>query len=327
MNTDIYYEIRNNGKNEFLNTNNKLIQKHIEEAQKYYNLKFDMQTNGVNLIYPFKTGDFVLYLLSQNENFDTKSNIKINLIKQYLKECIKNEQYFKVPIFLSFIRDVLQITNFEVRTVFYADNYYNDTDISEKTNKKNIKTKLSAFNKNKKKIKVNKTYICKDIVVFILVSLLEVINNNKNDSNKIHKCINCGKLFINNSNDKNTKYCNYISPQNNKKTCFQYRKTTKPSEIRKDNPIYFTHNKIYDFLNKRRKRAEQASIDQNPYETDELVKKCQNDLNNFKYWYDTKTKEYEDGSLKEEEFIELLFEQENKYKEEKKNGGSRTNKK
>lgn len=327
MNTEIYYEIRNNGKNEFVKTNNKIIQKYIEEAQKYYNLKVDMEANIFSVIKSFKTGDFVLYILSQNTDFDIESNIKINFIKQYLKECIKNEQYFKVPIFLAFIRDILQIPKFEFKTEYYSSNYYNDKDILEKINRKNIKTKLSAFSANKKSINVDKTYVCENIVMFILVSLFEIMNNNKNRSNKIHECINCGRLFINNSNDKNTKYCNYISPQNKRKTCFKYRETTKFQEIRKQNPIYHTHNKIYDFLNKRRKRAEEASNKENPYETDELVKKCQTDLDNFKYWYDKKTKEYKNGNLTKGQFIELLKEQGNKYKEEKKNGSSRTNKK
>ena len=79
-----------------------------------------------------------------------------------------------------------------------------------------LKTKLSIFKKNKNEIIIEKTYVCDDLVMFILVSLYEILSNKY----KIHKCINCGKIFINNKKDTNTRYCNYISPQDKKKTCF-----------------------------------------------------------------------------------------------------------
>lgn len=320
MDLNIYYDIRNNGKNEFIRTNDKIIQNYIEKAQEYYKLKINMGIDGFVRTDSFKIGDFVLYMLSNDTNFDNDSNMKIKLIKQYLEECINNKKYFDIPIFLGFIRDILQIQELEFIAQYYASNYYNNEDISKEIN---IKTKLSTFDKNKKNINIDKTYVCKNVVMLILVSLFEVMRIN----NKIHKCINCGKIFINNSIDKNTRYCNYISPQNKGKTCFQYRKNATYQEVRKNDEIKKIHNDIYNFLNKRRKRVEEKSTVLNPYKNDERVKECQRDLENFKHWYEEKTREYKNGNLTREQFIELLKEQDKKYKEERKNGSTRNNKK
>ena len=322
MDFNIYYDIKNNGKNEYIRTNYNLVQNYIEEAQKYYNLKYNTKTKATSIIYPFRIGEFVLYLLSNNPSFDSKTNIQIDFIKQYLEECTINNKYFTINIFLSFIRDVLQIPELVYSIQYYSSNYYSDIDISSGLNKKNIKTRLFAFEKNVNKISIDKTYICNSIIMFILVSLFEILNNGY----KINKCINCGNLFINNGIDTNTQYCNYISPQNKNKSCFKYRKTASFQEIRKNNEIYNIHNSIYNLLNKRRKRAEEKSNEDLSYMNDKLVKECQEALDNFRDWYFEKTKEYKNRNLTKEQFINLLEEQYIKYREKKNNGSTRNNK-
>ena len=200
------------------------------------------------------------------------------------------------------------------------EKYYDNIDNLQNLNENSIKAKLSIYKQNN--IELDKTYICEDLINFILVSIFEILSNKY----KIHKCINCGKLFINNKKDTNTKYCNYISPHDKSKTCFKYRKTTKYQDIRKNNEIYNMHNKIYDLLNKRRSRLMNKSIAENPYKDDKLVIKCQANLESFKSWYDEKTKEYENNSLSKEQFLIMLNEKHQKYKEEK-YGNTRNNKK
>ena len=330
MDSNIYYDITNNRKYEYIRTNNKIVLSFIENAQKYYDLKIDNkkiqelgELKGIDGFYPFKMGSFVLYILSNCDILNCENNIKINYIKQYLEECIINNKYFTEPILLSFIRDVLQLPHLKYSVQFYCKGYFNKENNLEKVCEENLKTKLSIFKKNKNEIIIEKTYVCDDLVMFILVSLYEILSNKY----KIHKCINCGKIFINNKKDTNTRYCNYISPQDKKKTCFKYRQNATYQEVKKSNKIYFIHGKIYDLLKKRRDRAESKSKENNLYKDDIVVKECQKNLDNFNCWYRKKTKEYKNRNLTEEQFIKLLEEQYKKYKEERKNGSTRNNKK
>ncbi len=307
MDKIIYYEIKNKGKNEFIYTNLEKLNTIIEDAKKYYNLKKKMK--GLEIITSFKTGDFVLYLLSHDISFDSETNIKINFIKQFLEDCIINNSHFTTPIFLAFVRDVLQIPELKYTLEYYSDNYYTNINLSQGINKKNIKTKLSIFENNKKNININKTYICDGIVMFILISLFEIINSNT----KIHKCINCGKIFINNSKNTNTRYCNYLSPQDKNKTCFNYRKSVKFQEVRKHDKIFKIHNDIFGLLDKRVERAKDKALE----DDDILVKECEDILYDFNLWYKKTFKEYKNGNLSKEQFVKLLEELHAKYKEEK----------
>ena len=225
MDLNIYYDIRNHGKYETLRTNDKTIKKYIDDAQNYYKLKEKFESNEAYIVYLFRTGDFTLYLLNQNISFEHETNIKIDFIKKYLQESISNKKYFTKPVFLSFIRDVLQIGNFDYTVSEYSSKYYTDSDIKNGMNLKNIQSKLETFQKNKRQIIVDKTYTCKDLITFILVSLLEMIDNKI----QVHRCINCGRIFIANNSQTNCNkyYCNYISPQNAKKTCFNYRQNIR----------------------------------------------------------------------------------------------------
>lgn len=317
MDKNIYYDIRQNGKYEFISSNDSIINDYLEKAQTYYNLKKTLEKNVINEIYPFSLGEFALYLLHNDINIDEKSNKQISMIRNYILECIIHKNFFTQPILLAFIRDKLKMSELEFGIQYYTQNssYYEDN-----FKEANLKKSLLKLEKNQTNIVVDKTYICKDIITFILVSLLEIIKY----KGTIHKCINCNSLFIHNSaNTKvktNAKYCNYISPQDKKKICSQYRKEATYQEIRKSNDIYNLHSKISDMLSKRKSRAEINSIEEDVYENDDVFKSCQDDLISFQDWYKEKTKEYKNNLLTEEQFILLLREKHKRLMEEKKNG-------
>ena len=102
----IYYDIKKRGKYEYIRTNDKMMQNYIKEAQSYYELKYTYPDS--EFVIPFKLGNMVLYILSCKKFENRDVNEKINCIKKYLDECILNNNYFTLPIFLAFVREILR---------------------------------------------------------------------------------------------------------------------------------------------------------------------------------------------------------------------------
>lgn len=313
MNETIYYVTRANSKKEFIRTDNKELSKFIEEAQKHYRLKCDSIIPSVDINYPFDKNCFILYLLSHNfYTINNEINKRIDLIRNYLSLCVVTDNYFKMPVFSTFVRFILGINELKFITIYITDNDSKDIDLISNPNKELLKQNLSIYYKNREKIKIDKEYIFNDEITFILFLIQEIINS----GTKIRKCINCNRLFINNNKTTNSRYCDYTSPQDKNKSCFKYRSTASYSEVRKNTPIFALHSTIADLLKKRKERAMFNSYKDYPQMEDENVIQCNNSIKEFNKWYKSNMKKYKADDLTDEEFIKLLKEKHNMYKEE-----------
>lgn len=317
MNNEILYRISNNGKNEFIDTNDKTIEKIIEEAENYYKLPIK-SIRGVKIVKSFNLGEFLCYFLKEERNIDTITNKKVLLLRKFFNQYAKNNKNYNANIFLSFVKNILKIPSLPFCTIFVTEKYQ-DEDI-KLINEDNFLIQLETLKNNHKNIKVCKEYICKDIIELLIVSFYEIIIT----KSEVKKCINCKRIFLRNSNCSNVRYCNYSSPQNPKKSCNEFRKNAKYQDIRKSNKIYEWHNTIYDMLSRRKERLESKyeNIDNNNIN----LQKARNDLKAFKKFYVQETAKFDSGEITQDEFINKMKILHIKYKEEK-NVRSRNNKK
>ncbi len=302
---EFIYNLNNDLECEIINTENSYLLEILEGAEKYYSVP--NISNNIKVKGKLALGNYAFYLLDlPNLNFDEDIILKLELIKSFLSYCIENDKYCNNKIFLTFVRYILKINKLPIVDIFATDksNISNETELNEK---------LKFMLDNIENIEIQRSYECHDIVDLIIISIFEIFSKEYS----IKKCRNCHKYFFNRNSNK---YCSYTSPQNSKKTCYEYCNDISYVKKRKENPIRKKYTEISNMLRSRCRYHDR--------ESDWEV------LRNFGDDYQIKMQDLNNGKISKEDVLNFLdsskiqFENEyKKKKEERKNGSSRNNKK
>ena len=141
------------------------------------------------------------------------------------------------------------------------------------------------------KIKALTAYKIEEFEDFIVASLSEIFEKKKT----IKKCENCGKYFIPKRSD--AFYCDNPSPQNETKLCKDYAPANKSKD-----EAYNTYRRIYKSL--------KGKIDYYSKPGDEILhQQYEETFNRFIEENTEKKKQFENGDITKEEYLEWLKEQ------------------
>ena len=302
---EIFYVIKDDLEMEYIDTNDNYLKSILTNVEKYYALPDNYKAIKIKNYLPL--GNIAFYILdSQNLNFEPNIIEKIKLLNSFLSYCIKDKHYCNEKIFLTFVRYILKISELPKREIYtsISNNFYN-------INEANLDKNLDLILENFSNIKLEKIYICSDIVELIIVSILEILSKKY----CIRKCKNCHKYFYNKNSNK---YCSYASPQESKKSCFKYCANISYQEKRNNDPIRKKYNSISNMLRNRYR-----------YKEEEIDRKI---LMDFEDAYRSEKNALNSGLISKEDMLEFLDESNKKFKEEyrrrrKKNGSTRNNKK
>lgn len=317
MNKDFLYRLTKDQEYENILTEDTVMDTLCDECIKYY--KLPIQSTNTYEIKPYMLlGEISLYILTSidSKNYDEDTKRKLKHINNFLLKCLNDKNFCNTKIFLSYVRDVLKITDFP-KAFIYTSNYYNDTiEISDLS----FDEKLEIMKKNVNDIILYKDYLCKNIIDLLIVSLYEIFSKNYT----ISKCKNCDRFFISRNS---TAFCNYASPQNEKRSCLQYSRNTSYVKKRKQDKVKNMYNKICNLLNKRYTDAKNRKL--------ELYDKAEEDMHfknydDFKKLYtDSLLPQFSSGKITKAELYKKLEEKYNYYISlgGKRNGSSRTYKK
>lgn len=263
-----------------------------------------------------KTIGTIMFELLQKNNIEYSEKTKKNIeyFNFYLDKCIEDSNYCNNKIFLACMQECASLSLPKKENVI--ENIYTikqrcDYNIIHSTPVE----KTDIIYKNKNNIKYSKIYYCKSIEDLFVCSLYELFEKEY----IIRKCMNCNKFFVTKEKGSRRKYCYYYSPQDNKKTCYDYMNQRKSKENRKTNEIIKLYNSITNRLRTRQNRTEDESISELYF----------NELTFLSQEYERMKKDVKLGKMQKEDLEKYLYNynEDDKKNWRKKYGGTGTNKK
>jgi len=251
----------------------------------FLNMSNHELTNIENKLGPLK------YVLPIKSKPYIKEKKLIKKAKEYIDKSIENPLYskyetFKLACELEYFN---QITSFQFHDLGKFDKW------KEQNEPENDFDRIDYIYKccQQDKIKLVTAYELKDFEDFIVASLTELFKSKKT----IVKCKNCGKYFL--PKRKDALYCNNPSPQEPSKPCNKYVPESNYNESKQNDPAKKLHRKIYQRLNKDKKRNPRSPYIEN-------FKNFNNEVDIFK-------DKLKDNKITKEDYYKWLEEQDLKY--------------
>lgn len=261
-------------------------------------------------------GTLMFELLQMEDmEYDKKTKENIEYFKYYLDKCIDNIEFCNNDIFISCMQECLGITlpksELQIEGIYTIEQKC-DYNVIHAT----LKEKTNIIYSNKDNITYSKIYYCKNIEDLFICSLYELFEKKY----YIRKCKNCNRFFVTKEKGNRIKYCYNDSPQDSRKSCYQYISQVKSKEARKKDENIRLYSQITTKLRNRKDRATDDKMYDYYYnELTKLSNTCKDIRTNIKKG----TQTYNDLTT----FLKEYNEQDKKRMEKRKNGSSRNNKK
>lgn len=249
-----------------------------------------------------------LKLLNLSDNDFQNLGDHIGILKSVITKKpynVENAIIFKTKMYINDINSKKLIDKYEIFKISCELGYFKMVESYQRYDFKNIDNtknanlkKYSSDNLNyiykcykENKIKALTAYKIEEFEDFIVASLSEIFEKKKT----IKKCENCGKYFIPKRSD--AFYCDNPSPQNETKLCKDYAPANKSKD-----EAYNTYRRIYKSL--------KGKIDYYSKPGDEILhQQYEETFNRFIEENTEKKKQFENGDITKEEYLEWLKEQ------------------